>query len=59
MLSETGQVTTLPVADDGRRPVVPREGAPTVTLTSCNAGTPTESYLLRTVPVWIRLMVEK
>ena len=25
-----------------------------MTLTSCNAGTPTESYSLRTVPVWLK-----
>ena len=44
-------MTTLPYADDWRRPVVLREGAPAVTLTSCNAETPFESYSLRTVPV--------
>ena len=44
----------LPHADDGRRPDVPREGAPAVTLTSCNAETPTESYWFRTVPVWMK-----
>ena len=47
-------MTTLPYADDGRHPVVPREGAPAVTLTSCNAETFTESYSLRTVPVWMK-----
>ena len=44
----------LPHADDGRRPDVPREGSPAVTLTSCNAQTPTESYPFRTVPVWMK-----
>ena len=44
----------LPHADDGRRPDVPREGAAAVTLTSCNAETPTESYSFRTVLVWIK-----
>ena len=29
-------------------------GVPTVTMTSCNAKMPTESYLLRTVPVWMK-----
>ena len=53
-LSETGSMTMLPHADDGRRPDVPREGSPAVTLTSCNAQTPTESYLFRTVPVWMK-----
>ena len=47
-------MTTLPYADDWRRPVVPREGAPAVTLTSCNAETPFESCSLRTVPVWMK-----
>ena len=47
-------MTTLPYADDWRRPVVPREGAPAVTLTSCNVETPFESYSLRTVPVWMK-----
>ena len=47
-------MTTLPYADDWRRPVVPREGAPAVTLTSCYAETPFESYSLRTVPVWMK-----
>ena len=41
VLSETGPMTMLPHADDGNRPDVPREGAPAVTLTSCNAETPT------------------
>ena len=54
VLSETEPMTTLPYADDWRRPVVPREGAPAVTLTSCNAETPFESYSLRTVPVWMK-----
>ena len=53
-LSETGSMTMLPHADDGRRPDVPREGSPAVTLTSCNAQTPTESYSFRTVPVWMK-----
>ena len=53
-LSETGSMTMLPHADDGRRPDVPREGSPPVTLTSCNAQTPTESYSFRTVPVWMK-----
>ena len=52
--SETGPMTTLSYFDDGRRPDVPREGAPAVTLTSCNAETPTESYSLRTVAVWMK-----
>ena len=54
VLSETEPMTTLPHTDDWRRPVVPREGAPAVTLTSCNAETPFESYSLRTVPVWMK-----
>ncbi|XP_067051180.1 uncharacterized protein [Acropora muricata] len=54
VLSETEPMTTLPYADDWRRPVVPREGAPAVTLTSCNAETPFESYSLRTFPVWMK-----
>ncbi|XP_044164891.1 uncharacterized protein LOC114973744 [Acropora millepora] len=53
-LSETELITTLPYADDGRRPVVPREGAPAMTLISCNAETLFESYSLRTVPVWMK-----
>ena len=48
-LSETGPMNTLPRVDEQRRPVVPLEGVP-----SCNAETPTESYSLRTVPVWMR-----
>ncbi|XP_067016989.1 uncharacterized protein [Acropora muricata] len=48
VLSETEPMSTLPYADDWRRPVVPREGAPAVSLTSCNAETS-----LRTVPVWM------
>ena len=51
VLSETGPMTTL---SDGRRPDVPREGAPAVTMTSCNAETPAESYSLRTVAVWMK-----
>ena len=47
-------MTTLPYADDWRRPVVPREGAPAVAVTSCNVETPFESYSLRTVPVWMK-----
>ncbi|PFX27081.1 hypothetical protein AWC38_SpisGene8239 [Stylophora pistillata] len=54
VLSETGSTTTLPYVDDERRPDVPREGAPAVTLTSCKEETSTESYSLRTVPVWIK-----
>ena len=54
VLSETEPMTTLRYADDWRRPVVPREGAPAVILTSCNAETPLESYSLRTVPVWMK-----
>ena len=54
VLAETGPMTTLPCVDDRRRPEVPREGAPAVTLTSCNAKTLTESYSLRTVPVWMK-----
>ena len=53
-LSETGPMTTLPRADNGRHPDVPREGAPAVTLTSCSTETPTESYSFRTVPVWMK-----
>ena len=53
-LSETGPMTTLPRVDAERRPVVPWEGVPIVTMTSCNAETPTESYSLRTVPVWMK-----
>ena len=29
-------------------------GVPVVTMTSCNAETPTESYSLRTVPMWMK-----
>ena len=54
VLVETGPMTTLPYVDDGRRPVALREGAPAVTLTSCNTETLTESYSLRTVPVWMK-----
>ena len=39
--SETGPITMLPHADDGKRPDVPREGALAVTLTSCNTETRT------------------
>lgn len=39
--SETGPITMLPHADDGKRPDVPREGALAVTLTSCNTEAPT------------------
>ena len=53
-LPETGPMTTLPHADDGRHPDVPREGAPAVTLTSCSTETPTEYYSFRTVPVWMK-----
>ena len=38
-LSETGPMTTLPRVDAERRPVVPWEGVPVVTMTSCNAET--------------------
>ena len=41
VLSETGPMTMLPHADDEKRPDAPREGAPAVTLTSCNTETPT------------------
>ena len=41
VLSETGPMTMLPHADDEKRPDAPREGAPSVTLTSCNTETPT------------------
>ena len=34
-------MTMLPHADDEKRPDAPREGAPAVTLTSCNTETPT------------------
>ena len=54
VLSETESMTTLPYADDWRRPVVPWEGAPAVAVTSCNVETPFESYSLRTVPVWMK-----
>ena len=54
MLAETGPMTTLPYVEDRRRPAVPREGALAVTLTSCNAETLTESFSLRTVPVWMK-----
>ena len=50
-LSETGPLITLPRVDQERRPVIPWEGAPVVTMTSCNAETPTESYSLQTVRV--------
>ena len=46
MMAETGPMTTLSYVDDGRHPVVPQEGAPVGTLTSCNAETLTESYSL-------------
>ena len=52
--SETGPMNTLPRVDEQRRPVVPWEAVPVVTMTSCNAETPTESYSLRTVPVWMK-----
>ena len=54
VLSETGPITMLPHADDGKRPDVPREGALAVTLTSCNAETPTQSYSLQIVLVWMK-----
>ena len=54
VLSETAPMAMLPHADDGRRPDAPREGAPIVTLTSRNAKPSTESYSLRTVPVWMK-----
>ncbi|CAH3163589.1 unnamed protein product [Pocillopora meandrina] len=41
LYQKTGPITMLPHADDGKRPDVPREGALAVTLTSCNAETPT------------------
>ena len=41
VLSETGPMTTLPHAEDGKRPDVPREGTLAMKLTSCNAETPT------------------
>ena len=47
-------MTTLPYVEDRRRPAVPREGALAVTLTSCNAETLTESFSLRTLPVWMK-----
>ena len=53
-LSETGPMTTFPRVDAGRCPVVPWEGVPVVTMTRGNAETPTESYSLRTVPVWMK-----
>ena len=53
-MSETGPMNTLPRVDEERRPVVPWEGAPVVTMTSCNAETPNETYSLRTVPVWMK-----
>ena len=53
-LPETAQMTTFPHVDEERRPVVLWERVPVVTMTSCNAGTPTESYSLRTVPVWMK-----
>ena len=52
--SETGPMTTWPLVDEERRPVVPWEGVPVVTMTSCNAETPTELYSLRTVPAWMK-----
>ena len=48
VLSETRPMAMLPHADDERRPDVPREGAPAVTLTSCNAKTPPDSGLFVT-----------
>ena len=53
-LSETGPMTTSPRVDKERRPVVPWEGVPVVTMTNCNAETPTESYSLRTVLLWMK-----
>ena len=53
-MSETGPMNTLPRTDEGRCPIVPWEGAPVVTMTSCNAETPNETYSLRTVPVWMK-----
>ena len=47
-------MNTLPRVDEERRPVVPLEGAPVVTMTSCNAETPNETYSFRTVPVWMK-----
>ena len=47
-------MTTLPRVDEERHPDVPWEGVLVVTMTSCNAETPTESYSLRTVPVWMK-----
>ena len=43
-MSETGPMNTLPRVDEERRQVVPWEEAPVVTMTSCNAETPNESY---------------
>jgi len=51
-LSETGLMTTFPCVDEERCTVVPWEGVPVVTMTSCNPEMPTESYLLQTVPVY-------
>ena len=53
-LSENGPMNTLPRVDEQRRPVVPWEGVPVESMTSCNAETPTESYALRTVPMWMK-----
>ena len=47
-------MTTLPRVDEERRPAVPWEGVPVVTMTSCNTETLTESYSLRTVPLWMK-----
>ena len=54
VLSETGPITVLPHADDGKRPDFPREGALAMTLTSCNTETPTQSYSLQIFPVWMK-----
>ena len=58
-MSETGPMNTSPHVDKERSPVVPWEGAPVVTMTSCNAETPNKTYLLRTVPVWMKANVRK
>ena len=45
-LPESGPMTMLPCIDEERRPAVPWEGVPVVTMTRCNAKTTTESHSL-------------
>ena len=45
-LSEARPMNTLPHVEEERHPVIPWEGVPIVTMTSCNDETSNESYLL-------------